>query len=195
MLRSNDGAGALSSQTKPIPKTMPKKTAAQIRRTRSETLHAVWYKIVDEFEPLALVPKLNENVVAKVVEDYIAARAGFVARYKIKDRIQRPKVAGLMAASILKFKPVEMNDRDHSPVYEATQANELLALWHGLGICAEGVSQKEIDRFISTEHFETWRGDLLCLFEQQPSAAEAFVMLFETLSLNFFPDNLKRSGK
>ncbi len=174
---------------------MPRKSPSQIRKTRSETLYAVWYKIVEEFDRLALVPKLNAKTVAKVVEDYIAARDAFVARYKIKDRIQRPKVAGLMAASILKFKPVEMNDRDHSPVYESTQANELLALWHGLGICAEGASQKSIEAFISTPHFQTWRGDLLCLFEQHPASAEAFVMIFETLSLSFFPENLKRSDE
>ncbi len=100
-----------------------------------------------------------------------------------------------MAASILKYKPVEMNDRDHSPVYERTQGNEILALWHGLGVCAEGVSQTAINKLISTPHFQTWRSNTLCLFEQHPASAHAFVMLFETLSLSYFPDNLNRTDE
>jgi hypothetical protein len=174
---------------------MPGKSPDQIKKIRTETLHAVWFKIIEEFEPLALVPRLNDIIVAKVVNDYVATREAFVARYKITGRIQRHKVAGLMAASILKFRPVEMNDRDHSPVYENTQGNELLAFWHGLGICAEGASEAQIEKLISAPNFKTWQGDLLCLFEQHPTSAEAFALIFETVSLVTFPDNLDRKSE
>jgi len=172
---------------------MSRKTRDQISQTRKETLHAVWIKVVEELDRLALVPKLNATTVEKVVEDYIATRGAYVARYKIKDRIQRHKIAGLMAASILKFKPVEMNDRDHSPVYESTQGNEILAFWHSLAICAEGAELKSIEELCSRPNFEVWKGDLLCLFEQHPGSAEAFSLIFETMSLSFFQSNLDRT--
>jgi len=100
-----------------------------------------------------------------------------------------------MAASILKVKPVEINDRDHSPVtYETMQANEILAFWYGIGVCAEGYPQEAMDKFIETPHFQAWQDDMLYLFEQHPDSADEFVMIFETISLSFFPDSLRRNA-
>jgi hypothetical protein len=173
---------------------MPRKTPEQIRFARSVTLEAAWIKIREEFKDLGFVPTLNSVAVRKITEDYIATREAFSKRYKITDRIQRPKIAGFMAASILRYKPVAINDQDHSPAhgYGSTQANEMLAFWHGLAICAEGAPEEDIHRLISSPVFETWYNDILWLFEHNTVCSEALVMIFETLSLLFFTDNLKR---
>ena len=168
------------------------KTDDQIRETRAETLYASWIKVQEHFEAYALVSNLNTVRVGKVIEDYAMSRENFVNRHKITGRIQKHKVAGLMAAAILKSKPVDVNDRDHSPYYEATQGNEVLAFWHGLAICAEGAESKEIEALVGHPLFKTWQGDLMSLFEHHPDNPECFALIFETISLPYFPDNLKR---
>ena len=173
---------------------MTSKTAEEIRTTRTETLLAAWLTLTDHFKDFALVPTPNMVRVAKVVEEYIQMRDAFIRRHKIHGRIQRPKIAGLMASAILKYKPVDMNDRDHSPLeeqrYEATQCNEFLAFWHGLMICAEGTSDEKIEVLFKNASFKTWQGDLYALFEHHPDSPECFVLIFETLAMAFFPESL-----
>ncbi len=172
---------------------MARKTEEEVRGARKITILAAQLNVAEFYEKIALVPVLSPVRLEKAIDDYVNERDALSARFKIKGRIQRPKVAGLMAAAILKNKPVDLCDRDHSPApvpYESTQGNELLAFWHGLAICAEGATQEQVDRLVGNPLFERWRGDLLVLFENHPANPECFALIFETLSMAFFPDNL-----
>jgi hypothetical protein len=90
-----------------------------------------------------------------------------------------------MASAIIKWKPIQINTTRDT----LSNENEMLAVYHGLAICAEG-QLEQLMAFISTQHFQKWVDDLVYLFRRRPSDAESFILVFETISLTHFPGNL-----
>lgn len=131
------------------------------------------------------------SVAATVVEDYLQMRDVIIARDKIPDKIQWHKVAGLMAAAIVKNRPIQLvPENTDSKSYRHSRDNEVLAALHGLAICAEGRSEEQIDLILKLPNFHKWFGDFIHILHENPSNSDGFVLTFETLSLSHFPDNL-----
>ena len=129
--------------------------------------------------------QLNEVLVAVAVETYLTVRKALCGEHKIPGRIQRHKIAGLMAGAILKAKPIQLNVTRDRLLFD----NEMLAAYHGLAVCAEN-EHGRLQTLTSTEHFHTWLSDLIHLFTHHPTHTESFILIFETLSLTYFPNNL-----
>jgi hypothetical protein len=90
--------------------------------------------------------KLDQKKAVLVVEEYIDQWKALKERNKITGRIQRPKIAGLMAAAIMQHQPVREHYRGDFDGLDSTNSwyNEDLALFHGIATCAEGYADKQI---------------------------------------------------
>jgi hypothetical protein len=134
--------------------------------------------------------RLQNGLVAEVVENYLRDREALVIRNNIKGRIQRHKIAGLMAAAIVKLRPVQLLD-DTGKAARVSKDNETLAVLHGLGICAEGNEERVLE-LLRLPMFGTWYEDFIYQLRRRPDCAEWASLVFETLSLMYFPENLQR---
>jgi transposase-like protein len=99
------------------------------------------------------------------------------------------KVAGLMAAAIMKNRPVQIIE--NSPASSISMDNEVLAVMHGLAVCAEGSPAKDIIKIVEQPAFRVWFHNFVHLLHDQPSHTEGFVGIFEAFSVAHFPENLK----
>ena len=108
----------------------------QIRQKRTETLCGAWKLLVTAGVLSEERQRLCPALVTKVVEQYVADLRILKLRYGIVDKIQPCKIAGLMTASIERYRPV-IPLADQYKDRREFFANELLAIYHGLAICAE----------------------------------------------------------
>ena len=164
--------------------------AAQIRRKRIETLVGAWELMRRRYREVRQNAVLNGSLVAEVVETYLQDRQALVDRMNIRGRIQRHKVAGLMAACIIKLRPVQLLD-DTADAARISRDNEVLAVLHGLAICAEG-KPEAIPQLMQLQGFHTWYSDFIYFLIRRHDSSESCAMIFETLSLTYFPGNLDR---
>ena len=77
-----------------------------LRIKRTQVLVGTWKALVahNKLDPERL--KLSAPLTNEVIEYYLADNSAIKARYKISGRIQLHKVAGLMTAAILRFRPI-----------------------------------------------------------------------------------------
>lgn len=169
-----------------------------IRKMRIATLIGVWEMTAAEKQQVHLTQyfgvnaQINLDLVAAVVEQYMDDRRAYIERNKIRGRIQRHKAAGLMAARIVRVRPVQIFDgTDHSPgpSYYPGRENDVLAIMNGLAICAEGASEKEIRSLLENPYFKDWFNEILYLLSMRHDCSEACCAIFGTLSLAYFPKN------
>jgi len=160
-----------------------------LRHKRVKTLCGAYQMMAAKYKAVAEGTWLHEGLVAATVENYLRDYAALVGRYNIPGRIAKHKVAGLMAASILKYRPVQLVE-DEGAAARISKDNEELAFLHGLAICAEGHGEQSIKSLLTLANFHIWHEDLVYLFRRRPDSAECFSMVFETLSLTYFPKNL-----
>jgi hypothetical protein len=163
----------------------------QIRITRLTMLLGSWQLVSNKYTDLPEGARLNKVLAAAVVERYLADRQAVMARHVITGRIQRHKIAGLMAASIVKVRPIQLLD-DMGTAARVSKDNEILAVWHGLAICAEGDKTEGAQRLVDQPKFGHWLSDFVYLLSRRQDCAEQCSFIFETLSLTYFPDNFDR---
>jgi hypothetical protein len=132
---------------------------------------------------------LNAAVLNKVVEHYSQDLEILKKRYGIPGKANMPKIAGLMAYSIVKFKPLapvpgaKLEARDLS-------ANEWLAIYYGLCVCAD-IGGGHVDEngllglIVSNPFFEEWFRNFKYLLEERNYTAESLIMIFGTLGFVF----------
>lgn len=127
---------------------------------------------------------------AETVSQYIADYEILKIRYKEKDGefIQTPKIAGLMAASILKNKPITI--REGFIKSEDRKLNELLAIFNGLFLCSEFPKKNIFSDLKEHKHFRTWLNNFLYLIKKRNYTTENLILVFETFCLAFCKEAL-----
>ena len=131
---------------------------------------------------------LNLGQMVEAVEDYLCERQLIKQKYNIKGRIAKHKVAGLMAAAIMKHRLIDHFGVDQNSL-EIGRDNAEFAFWHSLAICAEGSTPEAVDGLVKLPNFGTWREDMLFCLRRCDVSGECLSMIFEVLSLTVFPDN------
>jgi len=164
----------------------------QLRHKRIATLYGAYEMMAGKYRAVAEGTRLHPGLVAAAVESYLRDYFALVGRYNISGRIAKHKVAGLMAASILKHRPIQLIE-DMGSAARLSKDNEELAFFHGLAVCAEGYDEETIKRLTTLPHFHVWHEDLIYLFYRRPDSAECFSVIFEGLSLLYFTRNLSSS--
>lgn len=175
----------------PKPEPIPDDTH-EIRLRRVQTLAGVWRSFVKYgwFDPERV--RLSDPLVNEVVEQYLADRKALKARYHIEGRIQLYKIAGLMGASIMRFRPA-VHLASEMKLDQEMYANELLAIYHGLAICAEHSENRYEMGFLDEPWFGPWRDEMLFFLHFRNYTPESLCMIFFTLMQAKFPDNLQVS--
>ncbi|HEY3762920.1 MAG TPA: hypothetical protein VGN23_14335 [Verrucomicrobiae bacterium] len=164
------------------------KRDAQIRLKRMSTVLGAYDLMRQKYREVKKNTFLNKGLLAATVEDYLQDRRAIITRHNITGRIQRHKIAGLMAAAIVKNRPIQLIDAESEGI---SRDNEFFAVLHGLAICSEG-NTKGMEQVFAAPHSDTWLSDFVYLLHRHPSNTESFILIFETLSLSCFSDNLNR---
>ena len=162
---------------------------ARLRKKRALMLKSTYDAMAQKFPEVRDNTHFHLGIATAVVEDYLRDYTALVGRYNIKGRISQSKIAGLMAASILKHRPIQLVDWQSERASRVSRDNEEFALMHGLSICAEDASRDQIELFRKLPNLYIWRENMIYLFKRRPDSAECFNMIFETLSLTAFPNN------
>jgi hypothetical protein len=127
------------------------------------------------------VPLLEETI-----EYYLSDREILKARYKIEDKIQLHKIAGLLANAIVRIRPIVPmpcinNFSKDSEVY----ANEILAIYVGLAICSEYDEGCCISK---APWFGEWFDGFVFMLHNRRHTPESLMFIFETISRIYFPN-------
>jgi len=126
------------------------------------------------------VPLLEETV-----EYYLSDRDVLKVRYKISDKIQLHKIAGLLANAIVRIRPiVPASDLENFSEDSEVYANEILAIYEGLAICSE----YDEDCCITKEPwFSEWFDNFVFMLHNRRYTPESLMFIFETISRICFP--------
>ena len=164
---------------------------AEIREKRIKTLIGVWDSLVSNGKLDSTRLKLSSPLINEVVEHYISDYTILRKRYKIaQSKIQLHKIAGLMAASILRYRPVIPLVETFQSDYEIF-SNEILAVMHGIAICGEYVAKDGPLEIIDEDWFDQWFKDFLYLLHCRNYTAESLIFVFETLCCLRFKINME----
>lgn len=167
----------------------PEDKRKAIREKRYAVILGLWETLVEIGQIDSTKFKLSYPIVDEVVEHYIEDWWIIRARYRIDKEIQLHKVAGLMAASLLRYRPIiPLVDsfEDRKEIY----INEYFAIIHGLAICGEK-SIEESNKLTKYEWFNQWFDDFLHLVHRRNYTAESLAFIYETVSAFMFPKNLE----
>jgi hypothetical protein len=136
---------------------------------------------------------LSKPLLEETVEYYLSDREILKARYKISDKIQLYKVAGLIAYAIVRVKPIVPKPElgtftKDSEIY----ANEILAIYSALAICSEYDSSFNITE---ADWFSDWFNDAVFMLHHRHCTSESLMLIFETVSRLLYKNGLKEPGK
>jgi hypothetical protein len=162
---------------------------------RMVSLVKSWKRLLDE----NLVPDwhymaFNASIAARVVRHYVQDLEILKLRYNIENRAQTPKVAGLMANALLKYRPLVPIDGKRRDI-EYIKANEALAIYHGLSVCANygkngDENHKLLCDLMSKPIFIEWLKRFVYLLQERNYTSESLIMVFETLCMGAFPNSV-----
>ena len=162
-----------------------------IREKRTKTLIGVWDLLISNGQINSLRLHLSTPLINEVIEHYIADYSVLRQRYKIQNsKIQLHKISGLMAASILRYRPVVPLVEEFKTDYEIC-ANEILAVIHGIAICGEYVAKDGPLEILNEEWFDKWLKDFLYLLHCRNYTPESLIFVFQTLCCLRFPVNMQ----
>jgi hypothetical protein len=133
---------------------------------------------------------LSPHLVGRVVDHYLGDYQVLKVRYGITDAIQLHRVAGLMAASICRFRPICLNSA--KPTAEEASINEHFAIQVALSLCAECHAADGDDvaaALSSNQYFIGWVKRFKYLLRARSYTAEGLILAFETLCMTYFPKN------
>ncbi len=161
----------------------------ELKHKRTKSLIGVWQLIVenkllnsDRFE-------LSMPLVNEVTQHYIMDNKVLKKRYNIDNLIQPHKIAGLMASSILRFRPIvpvaKLKEYENE---NEMYANELLSILHGLAVCGEFSSMEHLETIMKENWFNHWFNHFLYLLHHRHHTPESLCFIFATLSYFKFPD-------
>jgi hypothetical protein len=154
-----------------------------------------WKRLLDEnLESAWQYMAFNASIAAKAVRHYVRDLEILKFRYNIENRAQMPKIAGLMANAILKYRPLVPVDGKRRDV-EYIKANEALAIYHGLCVCANygkigDANHRLLIALMSKPLFAVWLKRFMYLLQERNYTSEALIMVFETLCMSAFPNSM-----
>jgi hypothetical protein len=128
--------------------------------------------------------KINASFATNAINLYLDDLAAMKKRYKISDRVQSPKIAGLMANAILKFRPiVPVNGREEN--IGDVNVNEIVAIYHGFIVCAADGKEREekIREIMHKPFYSEWFEYMRFILRGRNYTAESLYMIFQTLRL------------
>jgi hypothetical protein len=132
---------------------------------------------------------LDPYLVAETAVQYSSDCEILKIRYGEKYRIQSPRIAGLMASSISRFKPVSIKEGFlHS---KRVPLNELLAIFNGLFVCSEFPAKNKnwtLSPILKEEFFGKWLNDFIHLLCYRNYTAENLMLTYETFCLCYCKD-------
>ena len=153
----------------------------ELRDKRTKSLIGVWNFLTDGNSGLDKSRlKLSIPLVNEIVAHYIVDVDVLKYRYKIPDKIQLHKVAGLMTALILRYRPVLPLMEEFESDKEM-YANEILAVIHGLSICGE-YNIQEVMKLLDVKAFQVWLDELCFLLHYRNYTSESLIFIYRTLS-------------
>lgn len=165
-----------------------------LRQRRTAQLLLTYEDVRNRYQEIAESTELDERNVVRAVECYLELRDTLRRKHGIESKIQKHKIAGLMATAIMKHPPIRLIS---SQVEDGlSKDNEYLAAVHGLAICAEDENAEFPDitsviaRLCDTKNFADWFRELIFdLSECSPDQSSGLIMTFRTISLTHFPHN------
>ncbi len=175
----------------------PQPTAEQVEARRQEirskriaTLLGAYDLMRQRYLEVYEGTTISKIAVATLVEEYLQEREKLCHLHNISGRIQRHKIAGLMATAIVKYRPVQLLEIEGKAA-RLSRDNETLAVLHGIAVCAENNVDK-MRTILGLPSVATWFSDFVYLLHSSPLNSDGFILIFETLSLTYFPENLAR---
>jgi len=178
---------------------MPKEETIEHRRAKylDETLKYVLnVKAGDKNNFLIKdVFMLNNSLALKAIRFYVQNLDALKDIYVIEDKVEASKIAGLMASAILRFRPlVPIKGQDECEEIEDNDCNELLAVCHGLYICAAAYLNgiQLMKDFMAKESFDKWLKQFMYLILEREYSAESLIVIFETLCVTVFSNDIKQ---
>jgi hypothetical protein len=134
----------------------------------------------------------NATIITKVIERYVLDLDFLKKRYGIPGRAAMPKIAGLMAYAIVKFKPLVLANGAEQNIKDFG-ANEWLAIFYGLCVSADlgngNINEEDIGLIVANPYFEEWFRNFKYLLEERCYTAESLVMVFATLGFSLQNSN------
>jgi hypothetical protein len=127
---------------------------------------------------------INASFAANAINHYLDDLKAMKQRYKIVDKAQSPKIAGLMANAIMKFRPiVPLNGKDEN--IGDFNVNEIVAIYYGLCVCAADGKQREqkIKEIMHKSSFEEWFKSMKYILRARNYTAESLYIIFQTIRL------------
>ena len=161
-----------------------------LRDKRLAVLSGIWDRLVESGKFSNDESELNKTLASEAVLHYAKDVEILKLRYEIDDKIQVPKVAGLMAGAILRFRPV-VPLVDEFSKEEYLFANETLAIYHGLCVCGEFSGTGALENLIERDFFDSWLKNFIYLLHYRNHTPESLVFVFDTLSRFVFPEAFK----
>jgi len=165
---------------------------------RMRSLAKAWGRLLYGKNPLAYKELfiLNNAIATRVIKYYVRDLDFLKIRYGIPDRVQTPKIAGLVANAILKYRPLVPKDGKQEGI-ENNEINEFLAIYYGICICAkyEENGERLMAELILKDSFYEWFKRFMFLLRERNYTSESIVMVFETLCLAAFPDSLNEKSQ
>jgi len=127
---------------------------------------------------------LNRSLLKSVVTHYMQDLQILKIRYGIAGKVQPQKSAGLSAAALLRFRPVlPKNPGDEN--LHSQEANELLAIFHGLCLCSElgdgKIDLRFVENFLAQSESPEWVSNLRYMLKYRNYTPESLAMVFDTL--------------
>ncbi|MDR2554365.1 MAG: hypothetical protein LBC64_02955 [Fibromonadaceae bacterium] len=160
-----------------------------IREKRINSIVSAWKLLTEAGILTSDTMFLSQPLLEETVEYYLSDRDILKTRYKIEDKIQLYKVAGLIANAIVRVKPIipkpELNSfTKDSEIY----ANEILAIYHALAVCSEYDTSYNITE---EDWFPKWLDSIVFMLHQRRHTAEMLMSVFETISRILYKNGLK----
>jgi hypothetical protein len=155
------------------------------KRAKSLVNAAVWLMTKGTIDKSKYT--LNADIVTKVIERYTLDLDFLKKRYGIPGRAAMPKIAGLMAYAIVRFKPLVLTNGAEQNIKDFG-ANEWLAIFYGLCVSVDlgyGISDEDLGLIISNPYFKEWFKNFKYLLEERNYTAESLIMVFATLGFVF----------
>lgn len=131
------------------------------------------------------------------VHHYLGDLLVLKRRYKVKRKAQLHRVAGLLVAALMRYRPVRFHAQDDVPGAAGRWvafANEAFAVHVGVAVCGEYYAGRGIDLMQEVlqpqrDSLVHWHESMTFLIGQRNYTSEALALVFETLCLWLFPAN------
>ncbi|GHV14991.1 hypothetical protein AGMMS49938_12160 [Fibrobacterales bacterium] len=128
---------------------------------------------------------INGSLLEDVIQHYVSDLDILKKRYN-SSCIKLPKIAGLMANSIVRFKPIVLKNSKENLSKKEKSINESFAIYHGLCICSDFSKGVELETFLKSTDFNSWFDDMLYLLRNRNYTSESLIVIFKTLCQNYF---------